>query len=65
MLINFILLIESELESEAKLAADVERVIVTCENKSESLREAVLAANVESVIVARKNESELFREARL
>ena len=45
------LLIESELESEARLAA------VITENESESLREARLAANVERVSVSRENES--------
>ena len=54
-----ILLIESELECEAKLAA------VRTENESESLREARLAADVERVIVARGSESESMREARL
>ena len=33
---------------EAKLAADVERVIFAHDNKSESFREAKLATNVES-----------------
>ena len=37
---------ESESLCEARLAADVERVIVTRKNESESLREARLAADV-------------------
>ena len=41
---------------EAILAADVERVIVARENKSESSRVARLAADVKRVIVARENE---------
>ena len=52
------LLIESELESEARLSA------VRTENESESSREATLAADVKRVIVTRDNESESFREAR-
>ena len=44
---------------ESRLAADaVEKVIVACENESESLLEAILAADVERVIVAHENESE-------
>ena len=43
------LLIESELECEARLTA------VRTENESESLREARLAADVERVIVGREN----------
>ena len=46
------LLIESELESEVRLAA------VRTENESESLREARLAADVERVIVGRENKSD-------
>ena len=37
---------------EARLAADVERVIVARENESESLLGAILAAAVDAVIVA-------------
>ena len=43
---------ESELESEAKLAA------VRTEDEIESLYQARLAADVERVIVSHKNESE-------
>ena len=46
------LLIESELECEARLAA------VRTENESESLREARLAADVERVIVGHENKSD-------
>ena len=59
LLLYMILLIESELESEARLAA------VRTENESKSLREARLAADVERVIVSRDNESESLRDARL
>ena len=38
---------ESESLREARLAANVNRVIIARENESESLREAILAADVE------------------
>ena len=48
------------------IAADVERVIVAQENKSESLRGSQLAADaVKIVIVASENKSESLHEARL
>ena len=40
---------------EARLAADVEILIVAHKNESESLRKARLAADVERVIIARKS----------
>ena len=52
------LMIKSELESEARLAA------VRTENESESLRGARLAADVERLIVDRENESESLRYKR-
>ena len=42
---------------EARLVADVERLIVARENESESLLEAILSANIDIVSVTRKNES--------
>ena len=46
------LLIENELESEAKLAAGGGRISVACENYSEVEREVRLVADGERVIVA-------------
>ena len=54
-----LIVIASELKSEARLAA------LRTENVGESLREPRLTADVEWVIVARKNESESLHEARL
>ena len=55
---NWKVITENDSESlhEARLATDVERVIVAHENESESLREARLATDVERVIVACENE---------
>ena len=53
---------ESESLHEARLAADVERVIVSRENKNGS-RSAADAVKI--VVVARENKSESLREARL
>ena len=50
---------------EARLAADVEKVIVACENERESLRGAILAAAVEGVFDAHDNKSESLRETKL
>ena len=44
--------------------ADVERVIVSRENESESLREMRLAADLERVIVTCENRIESLREAK-
>ena len=52
------MLIEGELESEARLAA------VSIEYESESLHEARLVADVERVIVARENKIESLRYKR-
>ena len=52
------MLIESELENEARMAA------VRTDNESESLREAKLAASVKRVIVARENKSKSLRYKR-
>ena len=60
-------MVAHENKSVSRSAADaVKIVVVTRENKSESLRKARLAADaVKRVIVARENESESLREARL
>ena len=52
---------ESESLREARLVADVKRVIVAHEIKSESLREARLADDVERVIVAHSKLSISFK----